>query len=268
MCGTCEQLSDETRCPYDKDTMPDAWKPGDLNQYFTNLTTLEQFRRYEPKVLSRPEYLPGDSEENADHILGPWIVTLENVITKEESERLIELGHAEGFKQSVIADGTVDGHAYAGRTSSNAWCQFKCYNDTLAQSALARVTEISMIPEQNSEYWQLLKYGEGEFYHNHHDYGGAHKIRQQGVRILTIYLYLNNVEEGGGTSFPSLNVTVMPAQGRALIWPSVLNEDPNEMDPRTFHEALPVLKGVKYGANAWIHLRDFKGPLHNNCIHE
>lgn len=75
MCGTCEQLSDETRCPYDKDIMPDAWKPGDLNQYFTNLTTLEQFRRYEPKVLSRPEYLPGDSEENADYILGPWIVT-------------------------------------------------------------------------------------------------------------------------------------------------------------------------------------------------
>lgn len=42
------------------------------------------------------------------------------MITKEESERLIELGHVEGFKQSVIADGTVDGHAYAGRTSSNA----------------------------------------------------------------------------------------------------------------------------------------------------
>lgn len=224
------------------------------------------------------------------------IVTMENVITPEECERLIELGHVEGFKQSVIADGTFSGHAYSGRTSSNAWCQFKCYNDTLAQSALARVTEISMIPETNSEYWQLLHYKEGELYRNHHDYGEQHRIRQQGVRILTIYLYLNDVEEGGGTAFPSLNVTVMPKRGRALIWPSVLDENPNEMDPRTFHEAQAVIKGEKYGklywrrasgtvfanassliigvsfvlkgANAWIHLRDFKGPLHNDCIHE
>ena len=250
VCGTCEQLSDETRCPYDKHTMPDAWQPGDLNKYFTRLTTMKEFQQYEPKVLSRPDYLPGDTNKTAEYILGPWIVVLDNVITPEEAERLIQLGHVEGFKQSVISDGTAEGLAYNGRTSSNAWCQFKCYNDTLAQSALRRVTDISMIPEQNSEYWQLLRYEEGQFYHNHHDYGGGHKNRQQGVRILTVYLYLNNVEKGGGTSFPSLNVTVLPKRGRALIWPSVLDEDPNEMDPRSFHEALPVEKGIKYGANA------------------
>lgn len=250
MCEACDQLSDETRCPYDPETMPDAWKPGDLNRYFETLTTSQEFQQYEPKVLSRPDYINGDTNETATYVIGPWIVTLENVITPEECERLIELGHVEGFQSSAIADGTATGYQSSTRTSSNAWCQFKCYNDTLAQSALKRVTEVSMIPETNSEYWQLLRYQEGEFYQNHHDYGERHKIRQQGVRILTIYLYLNDVEEGGGTRFPSLNVTVMPKQGRALVWPSVLDEDPNEMDPRTFHEAMPVIKGEKYGANA------------------
>ncbi len=29
-------------------------------------------------------------------------------------------------------------------------------------------------------------------------------------------------------------------------------------DDRTYHEALPVVKGMKFGANAWLHLRDVK----------
>ena len=67
---------------------------------------------------------------------------------------------------------------------------------------------------------------------------------------MTVFLYLNDVEEGGGTDFPDLGITVQPKRGRALLWPSVKNEDPDEKDPRTMHQALPVKKGVKYGANA------------------
>jgi prolyl 4-hydroxylase len=63
-------------------------------------------------------------------------------------------------------------------------------------------------------------------------------------------LYLNDVEEGGGTDFPDLGLTVMPKRGSALIWPSVLDSDPNRKDGRTEHQALPVEKGIKYGANA------------------
>lgn len=68
---------------------------------------------------------------------------------------------------------------------------------------------------------------------------------------MTVFLYLNDVEEGGGTHFDRLNITVTPKKGRALIWPSVLNRDPNVADWRTQHQALPVKAGVKYGANAW-----------------
>jgi prolyl 4-hydroxylase len=64
---------------------------------------------------------------------------------------------------------------------------------------------------------------------------------------MTVFLYLNEVEEGGGTEFPKLGLTVYPKRGRALIWPSVKDEDPDQPDPRTDHGALPVLKGVKYG---------------------
>eukprot|EP00977_Amphora_coffeiformis_P022284 scaffold10723_cov164-Amphora_coffeaeformis.AAC.12 len=66
-------------------------------------------------------------------------------------------------------------------------------------------------------------------------------------QTLTVFLYLNDVEAGGGTHFSKLNQTVQPKRGRAVIWPSVLDSSPNEKDHRTDHEALPVEQGVKYG---------------------
>ena len=82
---------------------------------------------------------------------------------------------------------------------------------------------------------------------------------------MTVFLYLNDVEAGGGTHFSKLGITVKPKRGRALLWPNVLDDSPNERDVRTMHEALPVEKGVKYGANAWFHMYDFKTPLEEGC---
>jgi prolyl 4-hydroxylase len=104
-----------------------------------------------------------------------------------------------------------------------------------------------------------------QYYSTHHDLIHHHINRQQGFRIFTLYFYLSNVEEGGGTHFPQMNITVTPKKGRAVLWPSVHDHDPNLKDERTEHGALPVIKGVKYGANAWIHQRDFKGPNLVGC---
>ena len=83
---------------------------------------------------------------------------------------------------------------------------------------------------------------------------------------MTFYLYLNDVEAGGGTNFDRLNLTVTPKVGRAILWPSVLNDFPSRKDDRTMHAALPVEAGIKYGANAWFHLRNFKEPYATGCI--
>lgn len=102
-------------------------------------------------------------------------------------------------------------------------------------------------------------------YNVHNDYIPYQLERPCGVRILTFYFYLNDVEEGGGTNFPKLNATVTPRRGSAVLWPSVLNENPNRKDPRSDHQALPVIEGTKFGANAWIHQRDFKSANRNGC---
>jgi prolyl 4-hydroxylase len=271
VCQSCEQLSIETRCPIDLEKMPNTWKPGDVNEFFTNLTTMEKYTKYEPRVLSRPSLLSSDTEETVDYLVGgPWAVLLENFLSDEEAERLIELGAEEGYKRSADVgkakfDGTHESQIGSGRTSYNSWCNGKCYNDTIAQNVMQRITEVTNIPEENSENLQMLRYEVGEYYQTHHDYIPYQKERPSGVRIMTVYMYLNDVEEGGGTSFPRLGITVQPKRGQALLWPSVLDEDPHEQDERTKHTALPVIKGVKYGANAWIHQRDFKTSNKNGC---
>lgn len=69
----------------------------------------------------------------------------------------------------------------------------------------------------------------------------------EGPCILTIFMYLNDVEEGGGTGFQYLNFTEMPKKGT----------DMKEKEDWTWHEALTLTKSIKYGANAWIHLRPY-----------
>ena len=87
-----------------------------------------------------------------------------------------------------------------------------------------------------------------------------------GPRILTVYMYLNDVKEGGETHFDHLDIAVRPKQGRILIWPNVLNEDPTLADHRTTHQALPVRAGTKYGANMWLHLYEVQGAQRNGCL--
>lgn len=68
-----------------------------------------------------------------------------------------------------------------------------------------------------------------------------------------------------GTNFPSLDITIQPKRGTALLWPSVLNAEPMAKDGRTQHQALDVKKGIKYAANGWIHMYDYITPQKRGC---
>jgi prolyl 4-hydroxylase len=269
ICQACEYQLKEVRCPLDPNAV-DAYYPGDLQKMFERITTHPEFSQFEPKALSRPDFLPGDTEATAPYKLGPWIVTLENFLSSEEANRLVELGAGIGFQRSgkqgeLKFDGTYETYYDEGRTSTNAWCADACLEDPVVKLVTERITNLTGTREANLEYFQILKYEVGQFYQPHNDYMPHHVRRQEGVRVLTVYLYLNDVEEGGGTNFPSLDLTVMPKSGKVVIWPSVLNEDPNARDDRTDHQALPVIKGVKYGEFAWFDLASFFNILHTSC---
>ena len=238
----------------------DAWKPGDLDKMFERIVATIPY----VNIHSRPS--PVESED------GPWVITIDQFLSDEECERLIELGYAQGYERSADVgkmnfDGTFEDSVNDGRTSTNAWCEDDCFTDPKTQRVLQKIENLTGSPDKCSEHLQLLRYEPGQFYNTHHDYIPQDTERPQGVRILTVFLYLNEPEAGGGTNFPDLfgGLTVYPKKGTVLLWPSVLNDDPNAWDERTMHQALPVEKGLKYGANAWVHQRDFKAPNDIGC---
>jgi prolyl 4-hydroxylase len=272
VCQSCEQMDYDLRCKMDPDAV-DALYPGDLDRLYESITTNPAFEQYGLQVLSRPSYAPGDTAETTtDYQLGPWIVVFDNAVTDEEADRFIELGYMVGYTQSATnavgkqgKDGTFTPLGDAGRTSTTAWCFFDCAKDPTVRRVMNRIASIIGIVDTNFEPVQILRYEKDQFYKIHNDYVGDQKTRPPGVRLLTFYFYLSDVDEGGGTNFPALNLTVAPKKGRAVLWPSVLNDYPNSKENRTDHEALAVVRGVKYGFNTWIHQRDFKSAFEIGC---
>lgn len=99
----------------------------------------------------------------------------------------------------------------------------------------------------------------------HHDQNSA-SWSPQGVRVYTFFMYLNDVPEGGETAFRRLGLKVKPKKGAAILWPSVRDQELTATEQGTYHEAMPVIEGVKYGANVWLHMHDFRSVSQRHCL--
>ncbi|EOD09048.1 hypothetical protein EMIHUDRAFT_465463 [Emiliania huxleyi CCMP1516] len=227
----------------------------------TERRAVAEYPQYSPRVLSRD----------------PWVVTFDNLLSDEETDGIVEaVGGKSGeyLKPSTTAKATrgKDGRVVLQdvpdqiRTSYNAWCQHPgCYNHPVHERVIERIMDIVGLPQNNAEHMQLLKYHPGEYYRLHHDWIPEQLQALCGPRVFTFFLYLSDVDEGGGTQFPYLNLTVMPKRGSAVWWPHGLEDNPWKKDDRTHHEAMPVLQGVKMAANYWIHVDDFKQAMALGC---
>jgi prolyl 4-hydroxylase len=253
-CNACHLRDPKVRCPRHvlNMTQEPAYQPGDMNAMFESI--VEKFgSRYEINVLSRD----------------PWIVTLDDFVSPDEARALITATGGKWERSTDTGSANEFGETgrilSEGRTSSNAWCQGDCPKNPLVQQVVKKIEEVTGVPGANYESFQVLKYDLGQKYNTHHDFGYDDNEKPCGPRILTFFLYLSDVEEGGETNFPDLGIAVTPKRGRGLLWPSVLDSNLLEMDVRTRHEAKAVIKGRKFAANSWIHLWDFETPNLFGC---
>ena len=97
------------------------------------------------------------------------------------------------------------------------------------------------------------KYEIGEFYVRHPDYFIDEDLETyctwMGQRTWTTMLYLNDVEEGGETQFPNINVKMKPKEGTLIAWNNLHIDGTN--NENTLHEALPPKSGKKYVVTKW-----------------
>jgi prolyl 4-hydroxylase len=266
-----------------KMSMKNAWDiegSKSLDAMFEGLEA--KWPQYKAKALNKPPE-------------GPWLVHFEDFVKEEESKVLLKYTKKEfddaGDDKGANRFGT---YRPGDRTNKNAWCTREngCATDRKVKALQKRISKVVGAPVENFENLQILNYGPGQRYQTHHDHEGEDTQEAfSGPRVLTFFMYFNDVEEGGETHFPWVNGTelgrhpgaeefladisdrglhyssglaVRPRKGSAVLWASV-GDDLHQQLHETHHAALPVIQGTKFAANAWVHLRDLDAPSRWQC---
>ncbi|HVI98806.1 MAG TPA: 2OG-Fe(II) oxygenase [Sphingomonas sp.] len=117
------------------------------------------------------------------------------------------------------------------------------------------IADLLGIEHRNGETMQGQRYAPGQQFRAHHDYFHESEYywqrmkKEGGQRTWTAMIYLNDVEEGGATWFPTAGIRVAPKRGLLLAWNNMQPDGkPNQ---NTLHEGMPVVKGVKYIITKW-----------------
>jgi len=272
-CEMCNLVNPEVRCKKFYSN-PRVFKDNEMDQMFNNLV---QSYTKSCTIDGQTDETCAISNSNQTSTLtvisrDPWIITIDDFISAEEADIIISIPPQSAWIQSTAAgayqaDGLIKREVSETRTSRNAWCQAGCDDHKTVQTVLKRMSQTVNVPISNFEHMQILKYDKGQFYRGHHDFIHSPPSIEEaiGPRILTFFLYLSDVTSGGETHFNTLNISVTPSKGKALIWANTMANNPNMKDERTFHEAKDVIEGIKYSANIWIHQKDFRSASHWAC---
>ena len=167
-----------------------------------------------------------------------------NFANENECNQLINEAENNGFKNSEV-DSKTEALTSA-RTSTTSFLSIQ--NSPIGNLLSEKVKKI--IPYQ-LEGIQVQKYDIGQKYNPHYDTFDDKDGEMQ--RNWTFMIYLSNVEEGGGTYFPNINLRIFPKKGKAVFWNN-LNTD-GCRNIYTLHTGEPIINGTKYIVTYWFHKR-------------
>jgi prolyl 4-hydroxylase len=209
------------------------------------------------KNKHEPFYELGLAEKNEDYI---YPTVYKDFVSKDEAE-YIKTTAAPLFKESeVVGEDNNDNKVLKNiRDSKTAWIE---KNDPVVKQIIMRVCSIHNIPFENAENLQVVKYGKGGFYREHHDsvYEDDESNKQflslGGHRILTMLIYLNDDFDGGATRFVNIKKDIKPPKhGSILFYP--LDKQFKRCHPKALHAGLPLESGEKIIANVWLRQEQF-----------
>ncbi|WP_229260157.1 2OG-Fe(II) oxygenase [Duganella aquatilis] len=184
----------------------------------------------------------------------PQVILLGNVLSDAECDAIVAHCGTRYTRSTVTAEADGASVVHEGRTSEMAFIQRG--EAEVAERIDRRLAALAHWSPECTEPFQLQKYGQTQEYRPHYDWldpdsaGHRPHLARGGQRLATFVLYLCDVEQGGGTVFPSLGLEVFPKKGSALWF---LNTDSNHQpDTQTLHGGAPVVKGTKIIANKWL----------------
>jgi len=171
------------------------------------------------------------------------LTVVDNFCTAEEAQHFIAQGQGL-VERSRIVDENNNLVEHAGRTSHNAFIPVDP-KDPVMQAIVFRAASLFGLPISYVEKINFTRYEEGQFYKTHLDFNDSYTAD----RLYTCLIYLNDldVEQGGGTWFPSLNLVATPKLGRAVTW---MNKNPDGSGHFESHHAALPPKGA--GNEKWV----------------
>ncbi|KAG2446166.1 hypothetical protein HXX76_000761 [Chlamydomonas incerta] len=200
----------------------------------------------------------------------PRAFVIRNFLTDQEATHIADVAQVHMRRSTVVADNgssVLDDY----RTSYGTF--INRYATPVLAKIEDRVAVLTRVPVQYQEDMQVLRYGNGQYYHRHTD-----SLENDSPRLATVLLYLSDPELGGETAFPLANtwthpdmpkvfgpfsdcvkgnVAFKPRKGDALLFWSVKPDGKTE-DPLSEHEGCPVIRGVKWTATVWVHTKPFR----------
>lgn len=217
-------------------------------------------------VYETPRLADGNLIRTADRevqvllrVQRPVIAVLGNVLDDAECDELIRRS-ADKLKRSTTVDPTRGSYEVIPERSSEG-SFFAVNEDDFIARLDRRIAELMQCPVEHGEGLQILRYSVGGEYRPHFDYfppsdpGSRNQMALGGQRIATLVIYLNDVEEGGATIFPELDLEVVPRRGSAVYFEYANSR--GQLDPLTLHGGTPVRKGEKWIVTKWMRQRAY-----------
>lgn len=182
----------------------------------------------------------------------PHIELFSHVVSKQEVTHIQRLAQPK-MKRAFVSN-EQQGFVSDSRTNSVAWLEID--SDPIITSICQRIADLVDYPLEHAESLQVIYYCAEQEYQAHYDAydltteTGLRCTENGGQRLLTCLLYLSDVEQGGETAFPKLDLKVTPKAGFMLCFENC-HPASNKRHEQSLHAALPVIKGEKWACNLW-----------------
>lgn len=224
------------------------------------------FEQHYADFINEPSRIAGDISVIDGHsvrvsarLRAPDIVVLDDLLSSAECEELIALSRPKLKRSTIVDHQTGAEEVMALRGSEGTY--FLRAENPFVEAIETRMAKLLRIEPQNGEGVQILRYGVGAEYKPHFDFflpespGSACHVEKGGQRIATLIIYLNDVENGGATVFPELNLDVHPRRGCGVYFSYC--DSQARLDRMTLHGGMPVIQGEKWIATIWYRQRAY-----------
>lgn len=189
----------------------------------------------------------------------PRVLHVMDVLSAKECDAIVEAARP-SLTPSTVVSNNVANATVSTDVRSSYGTYFPRGSNPVVKVIEDRIADLFGFETSHAEPIQILNYAPNAEYKPHHDYfdentaEGQRLVSKSGNRVATLIMYLNEVELGGATIFPELNLQVLPRKGSLLYFDYYLPDGTGGgvYDSSSLHGGQPVLAGEKWIATQWV----------------